>query len=234
VDTFLSGEQNQELTDWISASGKNLTKVYITHAHPDHFAGLKQLLDRFPDATAIAAPQVVKAMHAAITPDIIKNAWARLWSGQLPKELIAADVLESKEFELEGHKIVVVDIGHTDTDHSTCLHVPSIEPVSSGDGVYNGAHLYLGESNRQGRLDWLSALDKIEALKPRAVIAGHGVLEPDCGLIHIQETRQNLLDFTRLDESTTTAPELCEKMLVLYPDRVNPGSLWGGASAAKA
>jgi glyoxylase-like metal-dependent hydrolase (beta-lactamase superfamily II) len=46
VDTFLSGEQNRELADWISASGKNLAMIYITHAHPDHFAGLKQLLDR--------------------------------------------------------------------------------------------------------------------------------------------------------------------------------------------
>ncbi|MFM0306065.1 MBL fold metallo-hydrolase [Paraburkholderia sediminicola] len=70
-------------------------------------------------------------------------------------------------------------IGHTDTDHSTCLHVPSIDLVISGDAVYNGAHLYLAESNRQGRRDWLDALDKIEALNPRAVIAGHGVLEPD-------------------------------------------------------
>jgi hypothetical protein len=40
-------------------------------------------------------------------------------------------------------------IGHTDTDHSTCLHVPSIDLVMSGDAVYNGAHLYLAESNRQ-------------------------------------------------------------------------------------
>jgi glyoxylase-like metal-dependent hydrolase (beta-lactamase superfamily II) len=234
VDTFLSGEQNRELADWISASGKNLAMIYITHAHPDHFAGLKQLLDRFPGARAIAPPQVVKAMHATIAPDVVKNTWERLWPGQLPKELIAADVLESKEFELEGHRVVVVDIGHTDTDHSTCLHVPSIDLVISGDAVYNGAHLYLGESNKRGRLDWLRALDKIEALKPRMVIAGHGVLDPDSDLMHIQETRQYLLDFNRMDESTTTAPELYEKMLALYPERVNPGSLWGGASAAKA
>jgi glyoxylase-like metal-dependent hydrolase (beta-lactamase superfamily II) len=234
VDTFLRSEQNQELADWIAASGKNLTMVYITHAHPDHFCGLKLLQDRFPGARAVAPPQVVKAMHAAIAPDVVKNTWERLWPGQLPKELIAADVLESKEFELEGHKVVVMDIGHTDTDHSTCLHVPSIDLVISGDAVYNGAHLFLAESNEQGRLDWLAALDKIEALKPRAVIAGHGVLEPDSDLRHIQETRQYLLDFNRLDESTTTARELYDKMLELHPDRVNPGSLWGGASAAKA
>jgi glyoxylase-like metal-dependent hydrolase (beta-lactamase superfamily II) len=234
VDTFLRNEQNQELADWIAASGKNLKMIYITHAHPDHFCGLKLLLDRFPGARAVAPPQVVKAMHATIAPDVVKNTWERLWPGQLPKELIAADVLESKEFELEGHKVVVLDIGHTDTDHSTCLHVPSIDLVISGDAVYNGAHLFLAESNKQGRLDWLAALDKIEALKPRKVIAGHGVLEPDSDLRHIQATRQYLHDFNRLDESTTTARELYDKMLELHPDRVNPGSLWGGASAAKA
>ncbi|PFH11357.1 glyoxylase-like metal-dependent hydrolase (beta-lactamase superfamily II) [Collimonas sp. PA-H2] len=234
VDTFLPNEQNEELADWIAASGKNLTMVYITHAHPDHFCGLKLLLDRFPGARAVAPPQVVKAMHATIAPDMVKNVWERLWPGQLPKELIAADVLEGNEFELEGHKIVVVDIGHTDCDHSTCLHVPSIDLVISGDAVYNGAHLYLAESNKQGRLDWLGALDKIEALNPRAVIAGHGVLKPDSDLRHIQATRQYLLDFNRLDEATTTARELYDQMLELYPDRTNPGSLWGGAKAAKA
>jgi hypothetical protein len=60
------------------------------------------------------------------------------------------------------------------------------------------------------------------------------VLEPDSDLRHIHATRQYLVDFNRLDESTTTARELYDKMLELHPDRVNPGSLWGGASAAKA
>jgi hypothetical protein len=30
---------------------------------------------------------------------------------------------------------------------------------------------------------------------------------------------------------TTTARELYDEMLELYPDRANPGSLWGSASA---
>ena len=36
--------------------------------------------------------------------------------------------------------IIAVDIGHTDTDHTTCLHVPSIDLVVAGDAIYNGTH----------------------------------------------------------------------------------------------
>ena len=39
VDTFLSDAQTAELADWIAATGKRLSTIYITHAHPDHFFG---------------------------------------------------------------------------------------------------------------------------------------------------------------------------------------------------
>lgn len=38
----------------------------------------------------------------------------------------------------------------------------------------------------------------------------------------------------RLNEETTFAQELYDRMLALYPDRINPGSLWGSTNAAKA
>src|SRR5258708_32029667 len=50
----------------------------------------------------------------------------------------------------------------------------------------------------------------------------------------IDETRQYIRDFERLGELTTTARELYDRMLELYPDRANPGSLWGSARAVKS
>src|SRR5713101_6205805 len=38
VDTFLTTEQSQTLLDWVVASGKNLTAIYVTHGHGEVLA----------------------------------------------------------------------------------------------------------------------------------------------------------------------------------------------------
>ena len=43
VDTAITVEQNQKLAEWIAASGKNLTTIYATHGHGDHFFGVNTI-----------------------------------------------------------------------------------------------------------------------------------------------------------------------------------------------
>jgi glyoxylase-like metal-dependent hydrolase (beta-lactamase superfamily II) len=233
VDTFLTVEQSQKLADWVAASGKNLKAIYVTHGHGDHFFGLAPLLERFPGAKAVATPAIVNAMREHLSPAWIDNFWRRLFPGEIPDRLLVAEPLENGGLDLEGHSLLPVNAGHTDTAQSTCLHVPSIGLLVGGDAVYNGIHPYLGETDRQSRLEWIDTLDRLEALQPKAVIAGHKVPENDDDPRILAETRQYLRDFNRLNETTETARQLYDAMLALHPDRVNPGSLWTGANTTK-
>ncbi|UFZ08268.1 MBL fold metallo-hydrolase [Bradyrhizobium ontarionense] len=234
VDTFLTMDQSKGLADSIAASGKTLKAIYVTHAHGDHFFGIRILQDRFPDAKALATPEVVARMKLQITPEKLNGRWRKLFPNQIPDVISVADPMDGNEIDLEGSKLVVVRVGHTDTDETTCLHVPSIGLVLAGDAVYNGIHPFLNESNRTTRLEWIAALDKIDALKPSAVVAGHKIPGNDDSPRNVDETRWYIQDFIRVNDATKTARELYDQMLALYPDRANPGSLWSAAAAAKA
>jgi hypothetical protein len=83
------------------------------------------------------------------------------------------------------------------------------------------------------RLNWIAALDRIEELKPYAVVAGHKNPANDDNPQHTGATRKYIRDFNCLNHQTTTIRELYNKTLTLYPDRANPGSLWSSASAVK-
>jgi hypothetical protein len=144
-----------------------------------------------------------------------------------------AEELTGNTIDLEGRDLVAVPLGHTDTENTTCLHVPSVGLVVAGASAYNGVHLYLAESTPQMRREWIAALDTIEALNPQAVIAGHKRAENDDSPRIIEETRRYIRDFDRVAELTTSARELYDKMLEIYPDRVNPGALWSSARGVK-
>jgi glyoxylase-like metal-dependent hydrolase (beta-lactamase superfamily II) len=235
VDAFMTEKQATALADWVRSRNKNLTTIYITHGHGDHWFAVGTLLQRFPNARVVATPNTIKVMRQNASPTMLDGAWRPGFPGQIPEKLVIADDLKGNVIDLEGHELVAVELGHTDTDHTTCLHVPSIGLVVAGDAVYNDVHLYLAESNAQKRKEWIAALDKIESLSPRAVVASHKRPDNDDNPRIIEETRQYIRDFDRLAKTTTTAQQLYDKMLELYPNRVNPGwALWSSARAAKS
>jgi glyoxylase-like metal-dependent hydrolase (beta-lactamase superfamily II) len=231
VDTFFTLDHSAKLVEQVSTSGKNLTHIYVTHAHGDHYFGINTLKRRFPGVRAVAARSVVDRIDERIASDT-RLLRAR-FPGQVPDDPGTPERLDGASIELEGHPLIPIETGHTDSADSTSLHAPSMGLIVAGDVVYNGIHPFLADTTAETRLEWIAALDRLEALEPRAVVAGHKIPDHDDDPRNIAETRQYLRDFTRLEEATDTPRALFDAMIELYPNRANPGSLWGGATAAK-
>jgi glyoxylase-like metal-dependent hydrolase (beta-lactamase superfamily II) len=69
VDTPVTVEQARALVNWLVARGKNLTTIYATHGHGDHFFGTSTVLERLPGARFVARPEVIE----------VKTLSRRLW-----------------------------------------------------------------------------------------------------------------------------------------------------------
>lgn len=235
VDSFITLGQARAQADWIASTGKNLTTIYATHGHGDHFFGASVLLDRFPNARFVAASSAIQVMKEQTAPEFVAKFWESRFPNQLPKRLVVAQELSTNVIELEGDRLMVMPLGFTDTAGTTCLHVPSLELIAAGDAAYNGVHPRLMEANQnQKRDEWISALDKMESLKPRIVVAGHKNMKNDNdGRRVLRQTRQYILDLQELAGNTTTAKELYDQMLARYPEWLNRGALWSSATAIK-
>ena len=218
VDTLTTVAEAEALASWVALHHRNLTTIYITHGHIDHYAGLTVLLERFPDARAISTPNSVALMQKQ-TPRL--SSYRKLWPGQLAARITLPEPYDDDAFTLEGHELRIIEQGRTDAVDSTSLHVPSIDLVVAGDVVYNECHMFVGDTTAESREDWTAALDRLAALKPRTAIAGHKKPGAPDTPAAIEATKRYLGDFGRLQESTSSDRELYDAMTELYPDWVS-------------
>ena len=219
VDAMTTVAEAEALAAWIALHNRNLETIYITHAHFDHFYGLSVLLDRFPGARAIATPKTVNAMQMSFTPPVERLA-RRMFPGQVATKLIAPEPYDHDTFTLEGHELRIIGQGRTDSPDSTSLYVPSIGLIVAGDVVYNQCRMYVGDTTPESRKNWIADLDRLAALNPTAVVAGHKKPGAPDSPSAIQDTKRYLEDFDRVQKTAMSDQDLFDQMTALYPDWV--------------
>ncbi|MDX2852944.1 MBL fold metallo-hydrolase [Streptomyces sp. PA03-3a] len=229
VDPPMTTVQGEAVAQWVETSGKNLTHIFVTHGHGDHWFAANLLAERF-GAQVVATEGTIKQMYhnVAIRPGF----WDKLLPGQIPDSPVTAVTVPNNRFTLEDHEMVIVEVGHTDTDDTSVLHVPDLDLVVAGDVIYNGVHQFLVEAKNGGLDAWRRAIDTVEALQPRWIVTGHKnkALDDDATRA-INETRQYLNAADELLPQHDSALSFFNAMLELFPERLNPGALWNGAAA---
>ncbi len=229
-------DQADALADWIDTKGRRLSRIYITHGHGDHWLGLARLIQRFPGAKGLATAEVLARAKFEAADPRMAGYWDAIFPGEVPAgaEKVLPQLLTVDTIEVEGNELRVIRIGQADTAESTVLHVPSLGAVVTGDLAYNGVHMMTAETGGPERARWITNLDKVAALKPTFVVAGHKKVQNNNDPKIIGESQQYLRDFSRIAAEETTAAGIVARMVEGYPDWANLRTLWHSARSAIA
>ena len=226
TDPGMTEEQARVVGDWVAGKGRNLTDIFVTHGHGDHWFAAGLLAQRF-GARIVASAGTIEQMklNAATRPLL----WDRIYTG-IPRTPVTAVTAPDNRLTLEGHDLVIVEVGDTDSPDTTVLHVPDLELVVAGDVIYNGVHMYLAQSVIVGGFGpWRAAIDKVETLKPRHIVAGHQNNQLDDDAVRtIAETRQYLDDSEELLQTQKTAVDFFNAKIERYPKHLGRTVLWAG------
>ena len=221
VDALATVREATALADWVALHDRRLTTIYITHGHGDHYLGLSVLLDRFPTARAVATAATVEQMRKQITPEALNNGFRARFPGQIADTVVLPEPLGAAQVELEGLPLVVIETGHTDTVDTTSLFAPDLGLIVSGDVAYNHCHMFVGATTADSRAQWIAALDRLAALNPSAVVAGHK--DPTRGNPPsiLSESRGYLEYYGQLREAALSDQDLFDAMVSRYPDWIS-------------
>jgi glyoxylase-like metal-dependent hydrolase (beta-lactamase superfamily II) len=169
VDVQMIIPEAQAVVELVKSRNKKLAWVWVTHAHPDHYAGLQVIAEAFPDVQLLARPQT------ATTAPALRMEYAEPLEKFFPGLIAPTAELtpfEGERLSVDGVEIQILTFEGGEHAFSTALLLPESKALLIADLVYNRVHPWLNEMDVQtllGHVDTLAAMDGVETFYP-----GHG------------------------------------------------------------
>ncbi|WP_084801102.1 MBL fold metallo-hydrolase [Bradyrhizobium sp. Tv2a-2] len=206
VDTQYRLSYAREVARYAAELKKPLTRVYVTHYHPDHLLGAGEF-----NAPLFTLPNVARKIAAA---------GGRVASEE--HEKIGADVaviarqpdhqIEASDETIDGVHVEHRLLRGAETEDALTIAIPDEGKIIVQDLVYNRAHVFLGER----RFDtWRASLQAHRDLPYREVFPGHG--KP--GDKTLYEEMEDYLDYSEEAlHKSTTANDFKQRILDRFPN----------------
>jgi glyoxylase-like metal-dependent hydrolase (beta-lactamase superfamily II) len=216
IDAQFTLGDGKKVADAIKASGKTLTTVYVTHAHPDHYFGFSSVKEAFPNAKLVALPATVEEIRATWEGKV--KQWKPMYKDAITDKPILPEPLVGTSLELEGEKLDVVGGMQGDEAQNSCVWIPSLRAAVVGDIAYDEVFPWTAETNAEQRKAWLGSLDKVAALNPAIVVPGHQKPEQKQDPGTLKFTRDYLVAYDTALASSKKPAELQATLKAKYPN----------------
>ena len=173
VDGTLTVSDGRALRARLEVLGKPLLAVLVTHAHPDHYGGIVELVGS--DAVPVVATAGVDAVirrDDALKEEILRPMFGDEWPRErtFPNRTVA----DGETLELGGARFTVHDLGPGESPHDSIWFLGDERQTAFlGDQIYDHKHAYLADGYYE---EWVAHLERLRQELPAAATLqiGHG------------------------------------------------------------
>jgi glyoxylase-like metal-dependent hydrolase (beta-lactamase superfamily II) len=155
----------REVLDYAATLRKSVTRLYISHYHPDHLLGAAAF-----SAPIYALPEVKAKIEAA--GDRVAAEEHEKHGDLIPAHAERPSQLVTPGLEtIDGIRLEFFLLRHAETEAALVVGLPDHGILATQDLIYNQVHVFLGE---KAFASWADALDKYQKLAYTRILPGHG------------------------------------------------------------
>jgi len=217
IDTGSSLRYGQQMKEAISTvTDKPISRVFITHHHPDHFLGNQA----FKDVPIIALGSTLKNINnegAGFADNLylMVGDWMRGTDALAPNQIATAGVVK-----IGGHELELLSLsGHTSGDMAILDHSTGV--LFSGDLIFHKRTLTTPHADIS---QWLTTLEVLKKLPFKVLVPGHGAVSNDKKPIDEMVDYLTWLDGA-LNKAVNEGLSMTDAMQIELPKRFHSNAL---------
>ncbi len=195
----------RQVIEYAAALNKPLTRLYVTHHHPDHLLGAAAF------AMPVHALAEVKAKIDAVG-DRVASEEHEKFADAIPSHAKKPSLIVLPGAEtIDGIRFEFILLQHAETENALMIGLPDHGILIPQDLIYHGAHVFLGERAFDS---WISALAKYQALPYQHILPGHGA---PAGPELYDRMRHYLTTARDLLSQSAGAPDFETRLIAVFP-----------------
>jgi glyoxylase-like metal-dependent hydrolase (beta-lactamase superfamily II) len=206
VDAQYTLPYAREVVAYANKLGKPLSRLYVTHYHPDHLLGASEF------KAPLFALSSVAAKIAAVGDRVASEEHEKMGDDVPTKARQPDHFVEEGDETIDGIRIEHRRLRGAETDDALTIAIPGEGSIVVQDLIYNRAHVFVAERHFDS---WRAALKQFQGLPYNNVLPGHGAP----GDHKLYDAMTAYLDYSEVSLGRSrTAADFKQRILERYGD----------------
>jgi glyoxylase-like metal-dependent hydrolase (beta-lactamase superfamily II) len=165
IDAQYTPVYGREVVDCANALGNPISRLYVTHYHPDHLLGAAEF------KVPIHALAEVKNKIDAVGDRVACEEHEKFPETIPTRAEKPSLIVEPGSETIDGVTFEFLQLQHAETENALMISFRAHGILIAQDLIYHGVHVFLGE---QAFDTWLEQLAHYQSLSYRKILPGHG------------------------------------------------------------